>query len=120
MYAIADLVQYFGWRVVVIFVDDDYGKNMISVLDDALTKNRAKISYKAAFAPGTSISDINRLLVEVNLMESRVFVVHVNLDSGLTIFSSAKSLGMMNIGYVWIATDWLPSLLDPSATNNPD
>ncbi|CAI9754449.1 unnamed protein product [Fraxinus pennsylvanica] len=121
MYAIADLVQYFGWReVVAIFVDDDYGRNGISVLDDALTKNRAKISYKAAFAPGASISDINSLLVEVNLMESRVFVVHVNPDSGLTIFSSAKSLGMMNPGYVWIATDWLPSLLDPSATNSPD
>ncbi|CAI9768807.1 unnamed protein product [Fraxinus pennsylvanica] len=94
MYAIADLVQYFGWReVVAIFVDNDYGRNGISILDDALTKNRAKISYKAAFALGPSISDINILLVEVNLMELRVFL---------------------------IATDWLPSLLDPSATNSPE
>ncbi|KAK6134900.1 hypothetical protein DH2020_031384 [Rehmannia glutinosa] len=120
MYAIADLVVYFGWReVVAIFVDDDYGRNGISVLGDALAKKRAKISYKAAFPPGASRSDIDSLLVEVNLLESRVFVVHVNPDSGLDIFSVAKKLGMTSNGYVWIATDWLPSLLDSSETIDP-
>ncbi|KAI3457324.1 hypothetical protein Pfo_013987 [Paulownia fortunei] len=121
MYAIADLVVYFGWReVVTIFVDDDYGRNGISVLGDALAKKRAKISYKAAFTPGASTIDIDSLLVGVNLLESRVFVVHVNPDSGLNIFSVAKRLGMMSNGYVWIATDWLPSLLDSSETIDPD
>lgn len=121
MYAVADIVNYYGWReVVAIYVDDDYGRNGISVLGDALAKNRAKISYKAAFSPGASRSDINDLLVEVNLMESRVFVVHVNPDSGLTVFSVAKSLGMMNSGYVWIASDWLPSVLDGSEVVEPD
>lgn len=113
MYAVADLVEHYGWReVIAIFVDDDYGRNGISVLGDALAKNRAKISYKAAFTPGASKSEINDLLVGANLMESRVFVVHVNPDSGLSIFSVAKSLGMTSNGYVWIATDWLPSVLD--------
>jgi ionotropic glutamate receptor len=65
-------------------------------------------------------SKINDLLVGVNLMESRVYIVHVNPDSGLTVFSVAKSLGMMTGGYVWIATDWLPSLLDSSKTDDPD
>ncbi|KAL5865164.1 hypothetical protein ACOSQ3_002678 [Xanthoceras sorbifolium] len=113
MYAIADVVQYYGWReVIAIFVDDDYGRNGISVLDNALAKKRAKISYKAAFTPGASKSAINDLLVGANLLESRVFVVHVNPDSGLQIFSVAKSLNMLTSGYVWIATDWLPSHLD--------
>lgn len=121
MYAIADLVEYYGWReVIAIFVDDDYGRGGISVLGDALAKQRAKISYKAAFPPHASQSAINDLLVGVNLMESRVYVVHVNPDTGLTIFSVAKSLGMMTNGYVWIATDWLPSLLDSSKTADPD
>ncbi|KAI3465635.1 hypothetical protein Pfo_022298 [Paulownia fortunei] len=121
MYAIADLVEYFGWReLVAIFVDDDYGRNGISVLSDALAKKRAKISYKAAFTPGGPRSDIDSLLAGVNLLESRVFVVHVNPDSGLTIFSVAKKLGMMSKSYVWIATDWLPSLLDSSETIDPD
>ncbi|KAG8642304.1 hypothetical protein MANES_12G075200v8 [Manihot esculenta] len=113
MFAIADLVTYFGWReVIAVFVDDDYGRSGISVLGDALAKKRSKISYKAAFNPGATKNAINDLLVEINLMESRVYVVHVNPDSGLQIFSVAQKLGMMSKGYVWIATDWLPSVLD--------
>ncbi|KAL5573315.1 hypothetical protein UlMin_022912 [Ulmus minor] len=121
MYAIADFVDYHGWReVIAIFVDDDYGRNGISVLGDALAKKRSKISYKAAFSPGTLESDINDLLAGVNLMESRIYVVHVNPDSGLEIFSVAKSLGMMGKSYVWIATDWLASMLDSIPPADPD
>ncbi|KFK31128.1 hypothetical protein AALP_AA6G071500 [Arabis alpina] len=113
MNAIADFVSLCRWReVVAIFVDDEYGRNGISVLGDALAKKRAKISYKAAFTPGADNSSISDLLVSVNLMESRIFVVHVSPDSGLNIFSVAKSLGMMGSGYVWIATDWLVTALD--------
>ncbi|KAK7261085.1 hypothetical protein RIF29_27389 [Crotalaria pallida] len=113
MYAIADLVDYYRWReVIAIFVDDDNGRNGVSVLGDALAKRRAKISCKAAFSPGATKSDISDLLTGVNLLESRVYVLHVNPDSGLEIFSIAKKLGMLTSGYVWIATDWLPSVLD--------
>ncbi|KAL3638018.1 hypothetical protein CASFOL_018466 [Castilleja foliolosa] len=63
MQAIADLVEYFAWRdVVAVFVDDDYGRNGISVLGDALARKRAKISYKAGFTPGGPVSDIDVLL----------------------------------------------------------
>ncbi|CDY48271.1 BnaA05g10830D [Brassica napus] len=120
MNAIADFVSYFRWReVVAIFVDDEYGRNGISVLGDALAKKRAKISYKAAFKPGADNSSITDLLASVNLLESRIFVVHVNPDSGLNIFSAAKSLGMMGSGYVWIATDWLLTALDSVETVDP-
>ncbi|KAL1567630.1 glutamate receptor 3.4-like [Salvia divinorum] len=120
MQAIADLVEYFEWReVIAIFVDDDNGRSGISVLGDALSKKRAKISYKAAFTPGAPRSDIDNLLVEVNLMESRVYVVHVNPDTGLDIFAVAKRLGMMSKSYVWIATDWLPCVLDSKETIDP-
>lgn len=113
MFAVADFVDYYRWReVIAIYVDDDNGRNGISVLGDALSKKRGKISYKAAFPPGATKSDISDLLNEVNLMESRIYVLHVNPDSGLAIFSIAKKLGMMGNGYVWIATDWLPSVLD--------
>ncbi|XP_014502278.1 glutamate receptor 3.4 isoform X2 [Vigna radiata var. radiata] len=113
MYAIADLVDYYRWReIIAIYVDDDNGRNGISVLGDALAKKRSKISYKAAFPPGAPRKDISDLLNGVNLMESRVFVLHVNPETGLSIFSIAQKLGMMDSGYVWIATDSLASALD--------
>ncbi|KAH6780520.1 glutamate receptor 3.4 [Perilla frutescens var. hirtella] len=121
MYAVADLVAYFGWNeVVAIFIDDEYGRNGISELGDALTRKRAKISYKAALTPGASRTEIDSLLVGANVLETRVFVVHVNPDSGMNIFEVASRLGMMSNGYVWIATDWLASLLDSSEPVEPE
>lgn len=121
MNAIADVVEYNGWReVIAIFVDDDNGRGGITALGDALATKRAKISYKAKFPPNADRNTINDLLVQVNLMESRVFVVHVNPDSGLTVFKIAKRLGMLGSGYVWIATDWLASVLDSSDLADPD
>ncbi|KAK4255352.1 hypothetical protein QN277_008363 [Acacia crassicarpa] len=121
MNAVADVIDYFGWKeVIAIYVDDDNGRGGITALGDALAKKRSKISYKAAFAVGASTSDISILLNAVNLMESRVYVLHVNPDTGLSIFSLAKKLGMMGNGYVWIATDWLPSVLDAIEPADPD
>ncbi|URE26704.1 hypothetical protein MUK42_07682 [Musa troglodytarum] len=121
MNAIADIISNYGWReVIAIFVDDDYGRGGITALDDALAKKRSKISYKASFSPNADTSVLNDLLVKVNLLESRVYVVHVNPDSGLMIFSVAKSIGMMGSGYVWIASDWLASVLDSTVPINPD
>ncbi|OIW15713.1 hypothetical protein TanjilG_04248 [Lupinus angustifolius] len=115
MHAVADLIDYYKWReVIAIYVDDDNGRNGVSVLGDALAEKRAKISFKAAFTPGAPKSDISDLLNGVNLMESRIYVLHVNPDSGLEIFSIAKKLGMMTSSYVWIATNWLSSVLDSS------
>ncbi|XP_031499823.1 glutamate receptor 3.4-like [Nymphaea colorata] len=115
MKGVADLIDYYGWKqVIAIFMDDDYGRSGISALGDALSMKRIKISYKAALMPGADANSIKGTLNKVNLMESRVFVVHTSPDSGLKIFSVAKSLGMMSSGYVWIATDWLACFLDSS------
>ncbi|XP_058072585.1 glutamate receptor 3.5-like [Magnolia sinica] len=119
MQAVADLIAFYRWKeVTTIFVDDDNGRNGISVLGDALAKYRAKIHYKATFPPSATESDLKDLLVSLNLMEPRVYIVHVNPDTGLRIFSIAKDLGMMSKGYAWIATDWLASVLD--STEPPD
>ncbi|KAF3337045.1 glutamate receptor 3.4-like protein [Carex littledalei] len=113
MRAIADIVEFFQWReVTAIYVDDDYGRNGIAALGDELALRRAKISYKAAFAQAVDLTEITDLLLQVNLMESRVYVLHVNPDSGLTVFSVAQKLGMTGPGYVWIVTNWLAAVLD--------
>ncbi|XP_028547559.1 glutamate receptor 3.1 [Dendrobium catenatum] len=113
MAAVAELVDYFQWRqVIVIFIDDDYGRNGVAALSDKLAEKRAKISYKAALPSEPDRSDISDLLVRVALMESRVIVLHANPDSGLKVLKEAHYLGMTITGYAWIATDWLSSLLD--------
>ncbi|XP_047342120.1 glutamate receptor 3.4-like isoform X2 [Impatiens glandulifera] len=121
MQAVADLVEFYGWKeVIAIFVDDDYGRNAVSSLGDALAKNRAKITYKAGFTLRANRTEIKDLLLKVILMESRVYILHVNPDSGLRVFSIAKSLGMVSSGYVWFATDWLPSVLDSLSRDDPE
>ncbi|KAJ1703939.1 hypothetical protein LUZ63_003718 [Rhynchospora breviuscula] len=113
MRAIADIVDFFQWReVTAIYVDDDYGRNGIAALGDELAQRRAKISYKAGFGQAADLTEITDLLLRVNLLESRVYVLHVNPDSGLTVFSVAQKLGMTGSGYVWIVTDWLAAVLD--------
>ncbi|KAJ3708421.1 hypothetical protein LUZ61_012126 [Rhynchospora tenuis] len=113
MRAIADIVDFFQWReVTAIYVDDDYGRNGIAALGDELAQRRAKISYKAGFGQAADLTEITGLLLRVNLLESRVYVLHVNPDSGLSVFSVAQKLGMTGSGYVWIVTDWLAAVLD--------
>ncbi|KAL5184706.1 Glutamate receptor 3.5 [Glycine soja] len=81
MYAIADFVDYYRWKkVIAIYVDDDNGRNGVSVLGDAMSRKRAKISYKAVFPLGATESDISDLLNEVNLVESRVYVLHASQE----------------------------------------
>ncbi|XP_074585596.1 glutamate receptor 3.4-like isoform X2 [Curcuma longa] len=117
MNAVADLVEFYGWReVTAIYVDDDYGRGGVIALGDALATKRSRVSYKAGFSPKADLNAIKEVLVRVNLMESRVYVVHANPDSGLNIFSLAKDLGMMAAGYVWITSDWLASSLDSFIT----
>ncbi|GER29338.1 glutamate receptor [Striga asiatica] len=114
MTAISDIIDHFGWKdVIVIFIDDDYGRNGLSSLDDALAAKRCRVSYKAGIPPGdVSRSTIMDILVKVALMESRIIVLHAYPGIGQTVFSAARYLGMMDEGYVWIATDWLSTALD--------
>jgi ionotropic glutamate receptor len=120
MGAIASIISYYRWKqVIAIYVDDDYGRGGIMALGDALAKRKCKIAYKAKLPPGAANTTVEDILMQVNEMESRVFVIHVNPDSGLNVFSAAKSLGMMSSGYVWIATDWLSEVIDSSVHDNP-
>lgn len=51
MAAVAAVVDYNHWKIVTaIYIDDDYGRNGIAALDDALTAKRCKISYKIGFS----------------------------------------------------------------------
>lgn len=115
MTAIAEIVSYYGWReVITIYADDDDHRNSISTLGDKLAERRCRISYKAPLPsdPQATEDHIADVLVKVAMMESRIIIVHTYSRSGLWIFKHAKRLGMMDSGYVWIATTWLSSVLD--------
>lgn len=115
MTAVAEMVSYFGWReVIAVYSDDDQNRNGLGSFSDKLAERRCKISYKAALPPNlTETRDkIVDVLVKVKMMESRVIVLHTYSQTGLLVFDVAKYLGMMESGYVWIATSWLSTVLD--------
>ncbi|XP_054775868.1 glutamate receptor 3.6-like isoform X1 [Prosopis cineraria] len=117
MTAIAELVDYYGWReVIAIYVDDDHGRNGISALGDKLAERRCRISYKAPMSPEATREEITNVLVQVALAESRIIILHASSAWGPKVFRVAKYLEMMGSGYVWIATHFLSTLLD---TNGP-
>ncbi|CAJ1942151.1 unnamed protein product [Sphenostylis stenocarpa] len=124
MAVVAEIVDHFQWRdVIAIYADDDHGRSGIAALGDRLAEKRCKISYKVPFRPDNiTREEINSALVKVALMESRVIVIHLYTSSGLEVLHhAAGSLGMMRSGYVWIATDWLSTVLDsdPSLSTSP-
>ncbi|KAB1201732.1 Glutamate receptor 3.6, partial [Morella rubra] len=113
MAAVADIVSYYEWQaVIVIYPDDDHGRNGIAALGDKLADKRCKISYKAPLSPKLNRESITNSLVNVALMDSRVIILHLYADWGLEVLDVARNMGMMGSGYVWIATDWLSTVLD--------
>lgn len=115
MQAIAEILTYFDYKeVIAMFSDDDGGRNGISVLGDELAERRCKFSYKAAIPsePEVTREQVRDQLLKVSSVESRVIVVHTYMKTGLLVFELAKQLGMMEQGYVWIATTWLMNHLD--------
>ncbi|EEF41779.1 glutamate receptor 3.2 [Ricinus communis] len=126
MTAIAEMVSYYGWaEVIAVYSDDDQSRNGVTALGDKLAERRCRISYKAALPPDPTAnrSDVQDELVKILRMESRVIVLHTFSRTGLLVFDVAQSLGMMEKGFVWIATTWLSTVLDsnsplPSKTAN--
>ncbi|KAB5527622.1 hypothetical protein DKX38_021469 [Salix brachista] len=113
MAAMADLVDFFRWReVIAIVVDDEYGRNGIGALGEELNKKRAKISYKLFLSNQLDESEVMDKLNKSKLLGPRVYVVHVNPDPRLRIFTVARKLQMMTDNYTWLATDWLSATLD--------
>ncbi|GMY11074.1 glutamate receptor 3.6-like isoform X2 [Fagus crenata] len=117
MAAVAEIVAYYEWRdVIAIYIDDDHGRNGVVALGDKLAEKRCKISYKSPMRPHLTQDDITNALVKVALMESRIIILHIYDAWGLKVLSVARNMGMLGSGYVWIATDWLYTILDTESS----
>ncbi|XP_010548172.1 PREDICTED: glutamate receptor 3.1 isoform X2 [Tarenaya hassleriana] len=117
MRAIAEMVSFYGWSdVIAVHTDDEGSRNGITTLGDELEERRSKISYKAVLPIDLthSGSRIRDELGKIQRMESRIIVVNTFPRTGALIFEEAQRLGMIEKGYVWIATTWLSALLDAS------
>ncbi|XP_038886843.1 glutamate receptor 3.7-like isoform X2 [Benincasa hispida] len=116
MAAMADLIDYYGWKeVIAIFLDDDYGRNGISFLGDELQKKMCRISHEYPLPSLANLTKITQILNNSKLLGPRVYVVHVGPDPQLRIFTIAHKLGMLTSNYIWFATDWLSTTLDSSS-----
>ncbi|KAB2613624.1 glutamate receptor 3.7 [Pyrus ussuriensis x Pyrus communis] len=119
MAAMAGLIYFYGWKeVIVVFVDDDYGRNGISALHDELDKTMSRISHNLALPVQYNLNDIADLLNKLRFLGRRVYIVHVDPDPRLRIFTVAKELLMMTSNCVWFATDWLSTTVDSFSPMN--
>ncbi|KAK4757151.1 hypothetical protein SAY87_007278 [Trapa incisa] len=122
MIAIAEIISYYGWgEVVAMYSDDDHSRNGVTTLGDVLSDRRCKISYKSALPPDPTSTrdDVAVELNKIKLQECRVIVLHTFSKTGLLVFEMAKELGMMEKGYVWIASTWLSTVLDSNSPLPP-
>ncbi|KAK7283151.1 hypothetical protein RIF29_12472 [Crotalaria pallida] len=111
--AISALVQGFGWKEVVpIFVDNSYGKGVISCLTDALQQAYVRIPYLSFIALSATDEAIVAELYKLMTMQTRVFVVHMSPRLGSRFLSIARNNGMMQQGYVWIVTDGIANFFN--------
>lgn len=113
MVAMANLINFYGWKeVITVYIDSDYGRNGIYALEEELEKKSLRIVNKIPLPIGFNLTYITNLLNQSKLLGPRVYVVHVDADPSLRVFSVAKNLQMMSSSYVWFATDWLSSTVD--------
>ncbi|TVU19112.1 hypothetical protein EJB05_35245, partial [Eragrostis curvula] len=89
----------------------DYGRGIVPYLVDALQGIGARVSYRSVISQTTTGDQIISELYKLMTMQTRVFVVHMNLNLASLLFTKAKEVGMMSKGYAWIITDGLSNLI---------
>ncbi|KFK24274.1 hypothetical protein AALP_AAs46602U000200 [Arabis alpina] len=107
--AIAAIVKYFGWRqVVAIYVNNELGHGMIPYLYGALQDVEV---HPNVISEEASDDQIAKELYKLMTMQTRVFVVHMDSSLGIRVFRKAKEIGMMEEGYVWLATNGMTHMM---------
>nr|POE57463.1 glutamate receptor 2.8 [Quercus suber] len=119
--AIANIVDTFGWReIVLIYEDTDYGNGLIPYLLDALQEIDTRVPYRSVIHPSSNNTEIIKELNKLKENHARIFLVHMTASLGSKLFVRAKEADMMSEGYAWILTTGLSSLLDPMGSKVMD
>ncbi|QHO16689.1 glutamate receptor 2.2-like [Arachis hypogaea] len=111
--AISAIIQAFRWKEVVpIYVDNSYGEGLIPWLTNSLQKAYIRVPYLSAIDFSATDDAIERELYKLMTMQTRLFVVHMTPLLGSRLFAIAKTIGMMDQGYVWIVTDGMANFFN--------
>ncbi|XP_071716541.1 glutamate receptor 2.7-like isoform X2 [Rutidosis leptorrhynchoides] len=114
--AFVAILESFGWdRFTFIYEDINSASTQIiphlmeSIKESGIEMNSiVKLSH---------FSSLSKELEKIKTEQTRVFLVHASLETGIRLFQNAKHKGMMEKGYVWITTNIITDLLHTMNTS---
>eukprot|EP00850_Spirogloea_muscicola_P012458 SM000080S22973 [mRNA] locus=s80:410778:416896:- [translate_table: standard] len=125
MEALADLVKHYQWQhIIVIYADDDFGRNGVLAFSAALAPQEVTIDAQVAVDLDANLTLVTELLGQLRQHETTVFLAHLQpqlvplvIDAGKLSRPHPNRLGMLTPGYVWIASDSTMSILGDLPTS---
>ncbi|XP_027109513.2 glutamate receptor 1.2-like [Coffea arabica] len=103
---IASILQSYKWRsVIIIYEDNDDGREALPCLIESLQVADVHIASKSSISPLSSDDQINNDLHKLKTLQATIYIVHMSPSLSSRLFLSAKRIGLMKEGYAWIVTD---------------
>ncbi|XP_047336098.1 glutamate receptor 2.8-like [Impatiens glandulifera] len=114
MEAMAAVVKSWGWRRVIVVYEDreSFTRGITPYLSDSLRGVGTEICLFVPISPFASDSVLLHQFENIKQDYHRVFLVHTSLELGVKMFRTVKKMGMMEEGYVWIATNSIAGSID--------
>lgn len=112
--AFVAILESCGWnRFTFIYEDiNSASTQVITHLMEDIKESSVEMSNIVKLSPlPPSSSSMLEQLERINKEQCRVFLVHASLETGIRLFQNAKTIGMMDKGYVWITTNLITDLL---------
>ncbi|KAK9078222.1 hypothetical protein SSX86_002279 [Deinandra increscens subsp. villosa] len=108
MNAVAAILQSMGIRQVTLIYETSSSASIIFHLSQAFHQTGCELTHILPLT-ATSLS-LDQELEIIKRQQRKVFVVHTSLEFGIRLFQTAKKMGMIGDGYLWIATNEITDL----------
>ncbi|KAL8235413.1 hypothetical protein R6Q59_021513 [Mikania micrantha] len=108
MNAVAAILQSMGIRHVSLIYETDSSASIISHLTQAFRRTGSELTHVLPLSSGSS--SLDEELEVVKQQQRKVFVIHTSLELAVRVFQTAKKMGMIGDGYLWIATNEITDL----------
>ncbi|XP_072025944.1 glutamate receptor ionotropic, NMDA 1-like [Amphiura filiformis] len=114
-YVWADIVDFFGWKeVVVLTTNDQDGRSILTLLRRTLEDhdmykfkrpNHRKFKIEKAIFFKHGETNMTRYLLEAIQCQSTIMLLHASEQDAAQIFNDSYRLNMTRAGYAWIVTE---------------